>query len=340
MSVSQELVMAAGIAEDPTKLVMAIPATVVGVGAAAKSFTIVHQSEKGVRTRRGAPMLKPEISSKIISELADELPDLRIKYFSWDDLSLDKVPTNLPDLRTRSDYVKGRMLEYRNRPEARVKQLEKHDLRERIAEKIENLDDEIKEQGIYQIAGRGIVWLYPFIDSVVKINIADQTTPLEPFELESNDTRQRQVLITPSLTWNVRPDADNPYKALFNINNEKETKIKNKTQELEQTVGWICAEALGIVLRDMKYDDLKNFEPDNITKATSELCEKDLLRYGVNLGAVRLKPNVRTSAERIAQAIEGNPELTKAEKAAIVASSALASDNKRGGLSAVPDQAA
>jgi hypothetical protein len=190
------------------------------------------------------------------------------------------------------------------------------ELTKQIDERLVELaqDDELREKGLYQIRGRGVVWLRPFVDSVVKINVASQTTPMERFPLDSLDGPQVEVI--PGITWNVRADGDNPYKALFEINNEKETKVKEKTHELEQTVSWICSAGLTQVLRNRKYEEIRNFDPKEITDITRQICGDDLLRFGVNLSDVWLKFPAYTPAERLAQALEGKPD---PDKAAIVA---------------------
>lgn len=255
MGLIQETIPVASVITDPSKLIMALPATILGVGTAAKSFTIVHQSEMGVRTRRGAPMFKPEINEMIASDIGG---------------------------------------------------LPKDECRELVKNRIDELPETERDKGIYQIVGQGVVWLVPFIDRVVRINVADQTTPLGDFPLESEENRQ--VSIDSSITWNVRHDGDNPYKALFNINNEKEANLKDQTRELEQTVSRICASGLGRVLRGRSYDNLLNFDRVEITNCTQAICYDDLLQYGVNLSEVWLDPIVRTPAERLAQAIQGNPD--------------------------------
>ncbi|MDL2362952.1 MAG: SPFH domain-containing protein [Patescibacteria group bacterium] len=272
-NLNPELLEISAFISSPLPLISAAPAAIIAGTSAAKSFTIVHQSEMGVRTRGGAPMLKPEISNRILQEICDELPERRIRCLS------------------------------------QINQLPKDERRERINEKIDELPEEIREEGIYRIVGRGVVWLRPFIDHVPKINVADQTTVISPFELESEE--DTQMLVTPSVTWRVRSDFDNPFKALFNINNEKESRLKNKTQELEQTVEWICSEGLGLVLGDWTYQRLKKLSTSDkaeITRKTKELCDKDMLKYGTQIEAVRLKPSARTAAERLAQAIEKNPD--------------------------------
>lgn len=232
---------------------------------AAKSFTIVNKSEMGVCTRSGDPMLKPDIQERIFCQI-------------WQDLIL-----------SGSEHTQ-------------VWQLPNLERKERIDEKIDELPEEVTEQGIYKIVGRGVVLLVPFIDRVVKINVANQTSALKPFELESRD----DVLtnIAAGITWRVRRSADNPYKALFEINNEKEGKLKTKTQELEQTLSWIAVDGLGRVLADKSFDELKKFDSKDITAKMREECDKDFSRFGAELDNVWREPPTRTAAERLAQAIE------------------------------------
>lgn len=302
MGVSQELIMASAITEDPTKLLMAVPATIMGVGAIAKSFALVHQNEVAILTRKGAPRLKPEISQRIINEIADELPDLRTRYSRRAPVNHETI--DLSDLREYdlSDSPENWVDSRRNSARMKVRRLDKNERRKRVNEKIDGLPDEVAEEGIYQIAGQGIVPLIPFIDRAIKISVAHQTTPLETFPLDSQDGVT--VGVESAITWNVNPSGDNPYYATFRINNDKETKIKDKTKELEQTVAWICTQGMGLVLRGRSYQQLNAFDPKEVTASMQKVCRADLARFGVNLGMAWLNLPARTPAERIAQAIE------------------------------------
>lgn len=248
----------------------------------------------GIRTRSGAPLLKPEIAAP------------------------------LAELITEREVVTGGTL-----PPTESAKLQQ--------EYIEGLDEEIKHQGIYQVRGPGLVWLRPFIDKVVTVNVTHRTTPIpEGFDLESVDDRQFRII--PSVTWYVRSDGDNPYKARFKINNEKDNKDEKKDDELEQTVAWICARGLGIVLRNKTTEDLINHDPAEVTQGTRERCADELLDYGVELHDVRLKPVVRTPQEVLKQGIENTQHPSDA--AMIPAAAALAEGDKGTILSLVPREPA
>jgi hypothetical protein len=176
-------------------------------------------------------------------------------------------------------------------------------------------EEEIEQNGRYQIEGPGVYVLWPF-DHIVKINVRDSTNPLPEFDVESSDNRQFKVHST--ITWHVRDDGDNPYKAIFNVNNEKDNKDKDKRLELQETVSGICAAGLGVVLSGRPSEELIKLDHREVNTSTREVCETPLIEYGVALKAVQLKPITRTSPEVLKQGIESsnNPAIAGAYAAA------------------------
>jgi len=81
-----------------------------------------------------------------------------------------------------------------------------------------------KEGELYGIVGPGIRVVVPFTHAIKNISIQDRTNTLPEIQINSEG---EQLRIESYIRWAVRKDGDNPYKALF--------KVEDST-ELTQTV--------------------------------------------------------------------------------------------------------
>ena len=171
-------------------------------------------------------------------------------------------------------------------------------------EELETLSDNTPG-GIYNIQNRRLIWMLPF-DHVVKVNVADRTSDPRPFKMESQDKVQFEV--NAAYTWFVRRDGDNPFRARFKVNNEKDNKDKDKDRELEQTVVSICNSGLRKVLSGSFADNFMSIDDEYVDLNTREECKEPLLKYGVSLKAVRLESVARTDAQVLAQAMGDNKD--------------------------------
>jgi regulator of protease activity HflC (stomatin/prohibitin superfamily) len=161
-------------------------------------------------------------------------------------------------------------------------------------------EEEIAEEGRYKIYGPGAYVLIPFFEKIVKVNVNDRADEVEPFNIESSDGQLHTV--EASFIWQVLRFGDYPYNALFNVNNEKDNKDKDKYLELKQAVLSIGVGGLGRVLGGKAHTQ-------DVTTPTQEQCQENLLKYGSAINAVVLKPVTRAHSEVLKQGLErsGNP---------------------------------
>lgn len=170
-------------------------------------------------------------------------------------------------------------------------------------------EEELAEIGRYVTHGPGIYGVFPLLRKIVKVNVQDRTERYQGFDIESADGQL--FTVDPIFTWHVRADGDNPYKALFNVKNEKDNNDVAKDFELQQTVVGICVGGLHRALRGKTARDLKDINSQEIDAKTKEECYEDLLEYGTALKRVVLPPITRKDSEVLKQGLErsGVPSL-------------------------------
>jgi hypothetical protein len=170
-------------------------------------------------------------------------------------------------------------------------------------------EEELDEIGHYVTLGPGIYPVVPLLQKVVKVNVQDRTERYQGFDIESEDG---QLFTTdPSFTWHVLPNGDNPYKALFNVKNDKNSRDVARDFELQQTVMGICVEGLSGVLEGRTAEALKNIDRREIDEEAKEECRDALLEYGSALRKVRIPSITRKDSEVLKQGLErsGPPNL-------------------------------
>jgi hypothetical protein len=165
-------------------------------------------------------------------------------------------------------------------------------------------DDRSAEIGQFVILGPGRYLVAPLFRKVVKINVGDRADTVKGLALESEEGQQYEA--HPTFTWHVRRDGDNPWKARFRVNNEKDNRDKDRDLELKQAVIGICVDGLSQVLNGMPADRLIKLSGKDVIVPTQEICRDDLLYYGVGLRRVGLEPIRRTFPEVIAQSGQQN----------------------------------
>jgi hypothetical protein len=264
-----------------------------------KAFAIVHQGEAGVKTRRGGPSLKSE--------------------YKWLFKTLEDRPLEL----TEDELQKAN------------ERLERFGYRDLSPEQIALLSDEELEGGIYKIRNkRGIVPLVPFIDHCPKINIRDRAKEIELPVVSVNERNQKEKHeIKATVGWFVRPDGDNPYKARFNLNNERDNKDKDKDLELETKALGIFRAGLGRVLSNKSSDELieiNHRDPEGVTEQAKIETNERLLPIGVALRDVDLEPITPVDARELGRALKESKSSEEVQEAAaasrIISKDAAAKD--------------
>jgi hypothetical protein len=290
MSASQEI-LASAITQDPTKLIVAIPALVIGIGAASKACTIVHQGEMGVRFRRGMPLLQPEYEDLLQANMS-----LLLSEEEREALTREK----------RDDMIQAM------RAELSPEQLEAGIYR-------------TEGQGVkWFFPGIGNV-----LKISVAANTSALSTSQNPILVETRDKKQ-YVSENARATWHVSRDGDNPYKALVKLNNEKDNKDKDKLKELTETVVSICMRGLSRVLGDMESEKLEVYHDEAtevITNQVREKCQDELGEYGVNLRSVWLPQVVRAGEQILKEGLIGGRDPMGAGMAAGYAAAKTREDN-------------
>jgi hypothetical protein len=116
------------------------------------------------------------------------------------------------------------------------------------------------------VLGTGPKVAIPPVWHIKKANVKDRTSQLKDALFKNNDEFWKADV---SVIWAVRDDGDNPIKSLFEIDHG----------ELDDTVKEICADGLDMALRKHSKEPADRLE--DIKESAIELCEEDLLRYGV-----------------------------------------------------------
>lgn len=131
-----------------------------------------------------------------------------------------------------------------------------------------------KEGELYGIVGPGFKWVCPFMHSIQPVSTRTEVSQLGNLTL---DHAQKQLLIRSSVSWNVDPGGDNPYRALYNVAAD---------QEREQVVVQLCESGLRKVLQgknQAEIEQLESFDAD-----MKKVCTGGLIEYGIVLSQARL----------------------------------------------------
>lgn len=181
--------------------------------------------------------------------------------------------------------------------------------RESLLNKRRYSEEELAEVGHYVTLGSGIYPVIPLLQKVVKVNVQDRTERYQGFDIESEDGQL--FTAEPIFTWHVLRNGDNPYKALFNVKNDKDNRDVARDFELQQTVLAICAGSLRRVLKGRSSENLKNIDDRKVSDLTIEECRDELLEYGSALRRVRIPSITRKDSEVLKQGLErsGTPAL-------------------------------
>lgn len=201
-------------------------------------------------------------------------------------------------------------LEYINQGEMgillhRGQPVEREYEREWLLKKRPYTEEELEGLGRYVTRGPGLYGVVPVLQKYVKVNVQERTDQYQQgLDIESEDG---QLFTTnPRFTWQVLPNGDNPYRALFRVKNDKDSKDVAKDFELQQTVLSVCVAGLGQVLEGRKSSDLKVIDRDEVSAQTEEVCRDRLLEYGSALIRVSLPSITRKDSEVLKQGLERN----------------------------------
>ncbi len=164
------------------------------------------------------------------------------------------------------------------------------------------------KQGVPRVVGAGLHAVAPFTHSIETIAIKDRAHNLEVIEFEREETK---YTAKSSITWAVSPEPEHLYRAIFEVDN------------LTESVTNICVSGLYLALNSMKSE--KMHDPAAVRGEIHDLCDDDLLEYGVVLRAFRLHslaaadPSVSSSGMvRAAKIIAGHDDKPGAALAALI----------------------
>ena len=149
---------------------------------------------------------------------------------------------------------------------------------------------------LYGIVPPGSYRVLPFIHNIVTVCCTDNTTELGGFPYTAGD--EEQLHTSANMTWHVRPDDINPYRAHFSV---------ASPAELAQTVRGIVINALGSSLGEMtRKESLKTAD---VNDAVQGYCRDDLLEYGVALKRVTMTPPTQTMPEMYRQGLRDHANI-------------------------------
>jgi uncharacterized membrane protein YqiK len=161
----------------------------------------------------------------------------------------------------------------------------------------------------YKILDSGWYPQPPFY-SIEPVALGDRQNDIA-LQLDSKDDKKLDVFAR--VTWHVSPEGDNPVHSITRVKHEfgtkkeapEKDKAEEKRDELMEQVLSICTTGIGTVLSGRKAKQLKNLnlDQDGFHNSVLEVCEEDLLYYGVKLRSARINPIVRADSEVQAQSV-------------------------------------
>lgn len=158
------------------------------------------------------------------------------------------------------------------------------------------------KDGEPRVVGAGLHGVLPFTHSIETISVQDRSHDLGDFAFERDDQKYH---VKSSITWAVSQEKEHVRRALF------------ETNSLTETVTNICASGLWIVMTSI--DRGKINDSREISHDVHEICDEDLLVYGVLLKALRLREVARSEAQVLAGALQRNPPDDMSGRLAVVA---------------------
>ena len=146
------------------------------------------------------------------------------------------------------------------------------------------------KNSIPRVVGAGLHGVIPFTHSIDTISIQDRSHDLGDFAFERDEQKYH---VKSSITWAVSQEKEHVRRALF------------ETNSLTESVTNICASGLWIVMTSIDKDAMSDAR--EISQNVHEMCDEDLLVYGVLLKALRLREVARSEAQVLAGALQTNP---------------------------------
>lgn len=148
------------------------------------------------------------------------------------------------------------------------------------------------KQGNPKMAKPGKHFTFPGVQSVNVISTQDHSQDLGRKRIDRViDSRQQQIEVVSSVVWRVIAEGDNPYKALYEVDNLPEA-VTNK-----------CNSGLYATVRGLNESDIYNEEA--VMEGVMTWCEQPLLEYGVALRSVNIHEISRSIGQMLCEAAGG-----------------------------------
>lgn len=144
---------------------------------------------------------------------------------------------------------------------------------------------------LYGIRSTGSHRIWPIIQSMVLVSVADNSEGLGHFEFDTSD--QKLMTTEAWMTWNVMRGEDYAWRAINKV---------AMHEELGQRVRSTVLGHLGYTLVNMTRSELR--KPGNVQGTMQELCNPTLEEYGTTLKALDLRAPANTAAQKNYEALE------------------------------------
>ena len=144
---------------------------------------------------------------------------------------------------------------------------------------------------LYGITGPGYHPVVPFTHSIKTVSVRDRSNDLGELQVDRENTQFR---VMASVVWRVMDHGDNPYRALYHIQNEG---------ALTETVTNHCLGGLRVVMAELPVAKL--VDDREVQGSVKEICDDELGYYGVDLKTLNLLTVTRTIGEMLRGTVPG-----------------------------------
>lgn len=145
-----------------------------------------------------------------------------------------------------------------------------------------------------KVVGPGLHGVPPFTHSIETISVQDRSHDLGNFAIERAGVKYD---VKSSITWAVSEEKEHVRRALF------------KATGLTEMVTNICGSGLRFIMTTAEDSEFDN--QHSITEGVHEVCDEDLLVYGVLLKNLQIREIARNDAQVLADAIRGTRDSTR-----------------------------
>ena len=167
------------------------------------------------------------------------------------------------------------------------------------------------------IKGAGAHATFPGVHSYRVINVRRRASDLEPsfVDVDNRGISEKRALRA-SITWRVSDKHDDPYKALFEV----------EDGSLEQSVTNICLGGLRLTIEE--HGRAITNQPELLHAETNAHIREPLGLIGVNLEAIQIKDTTQSEGQAVGNAIQSaSPDNPLPNIAAIAAVHLAAEEN-------------